>query len=380
MKISCLKERSWRGCPPEVRHRLLNPRLVFLHLSVFPLSSHESVCLISGKTVNLDKIQLANRWKTLSSRGSVRSSDNLLFGQGKQNKYMKINTNLAIVNPRNLISDASLEPTIKSIQTKTTATDNPTDGNGTEIFGSASYNINDKQDLPVKQIPSIDEIGSEGIILKVIEDDLVFEAQPDTKDFSRLYRDAVKEYWFCQPYFSLSIIFCCQGLGPTLIFVLLHTRGTSQQSSFAAKYEKLKWGSFQDDYNWNFFGGQPLKDKQEMALLCLLIMSRNDTSPLFRIVHEPAEIQDGPSTPTSLFVTGKYLSILLNLTSCTVELVHEPWIDYWESFLVLVLKSLISILDWKSSGNTYCLSFGARYLFELSAFVWPFGILPEVWI
>ncbi|KAK9004325.1 hypothetical protein V6N11_002127 [Hibiscus sabdariffa] len=72
----------------------------------------------------------------------------------KQNKYMKINTNLATVNPRNLISDAGLEPTIKNIQTKTTVTDNPMDGNGTGIFGIASYNINDKQDLLVKQIPS----------------------------------------------------------------------------------------------------------------------------------------------------------------------------------------------------------------------------------
>ncbi|KAK8558052.1 hypothetical protein V6N13_073733 [Hibiscus sabdariffa] len=37
-------------------------------------------CLISNKTENLDKIQLARRRKTLSSRGFVRSSDNLLFG------------------------------------------------------------------------------------------------------------------------------------------------------------------------------------------------------------------------------------------------------------------------------------------------------------
>ncbi|KAK8596909.1 hypothetical protein V6N13_001520 [Hibiscus sabdariffa] len=115
MKISCLKERSWRDCPPEVRHRyfqseldwfwndveddgggwrqrhrklrfigcqrLMNPQLAFLPFFVFPISNHGSVCLISSKTVNLDNIQSATRWKIRSSRGSARSSDNLLFGQ-----------------------------------------------------------------------------------------------------------------------------------------------------------------------------------------------------------------------------------------------------------------------------------------------------------
>ncbi|KAK8522000.1 hypothetical protein V6N12_066570 [Hibiscus sabdariffa] len=115
MKISWLKERLWRGCLLEVRHRffqsepdwfwsdveddgggwrqrqrklrligcqrLLNSHLVSLPLPVFPLWIHISKRFISDKTKNLNEIQLARRWKTLSSRGSVRSSDSILFGQ-----------------------------------------------------------------------------------------------------------------------------------------------------------------------------------------------------------------------------------------------------------------------------------------------------------
>ncbi|KAK8521621.1 hypothetical protein V6N12_031515 [Hibiscus sabdariffa] len=102
----------------------------------------------------------------------------------------------------------------------------------------------------------------------------VLKVQPDTLDLSQLYRDMVNE-----------------------IYVNNH--------HMLQRYEKLKWGSSQDDYNWNFFSGQPLEDKQEMALFCILFMNRNVTSPLFQIVHEPTEIQGGPSTPASPLGTGE---------------------------------------------------------------------------
>ncbi|KAK8585902.1 hypothetical protein V6N13_050872 [Hibiscus sabdariffa] len=104
----------------------------------------------------------------------------------------------------------------------------------------------------------------------------VLEVQPVTIDLIRLFRDVVDEYWFCQPYLILSIIFICQDLGPTLIFVLLYTRGISQQSPSAANNEKLKGGSSQGDYNWNTFGDQPLEDQQEMDFFYNVIMNTDD--------------------------------------------------------------------------------------------------------
>ncbi|KAK8526113.1 hypothetical protein V6N13_017178 [Hibiscus sabdariffa] len=104
----------------------------------------------------------------------------------------------------------------------------------------------------------------------------VLEVQPVTIDSIRLFRDVVDKYWFYQPYLILSIILIYQGLGPTLIFVLLYTRGISQQSPSAANNEKLKWGSSQGDYNWNTFGDQPLEDKQELISFCNVIMNTDD--------------------------------------------------------------------------------------------------------
>ncbi|KAK8608150.1 hypothetical protein V6N13_023581 [Hibiscus sabdariffa] len=105
----------------------------------------------------------------------------------------------------------------------------------------------------------------------------VLEVQPVTIDSIRFFRDVVDEwYWFCQSYLILSIIFTCQGLSPTLIFVLLYTHGISQQSPSVANNEKLKGGSSQGDYIWNVFGDQPLEDKLEMSFFYNVIMNTDD--------------------------------------------------------------------------------------------------------
>ncbi|KAK8598256.1 hypothetical protein V6N13_095640 [Hibiscus sabdariffa] len=91
----------------------------------------------------------------------------------------------------------------------------------------------------------------------------VIEVQSDTMDLSRIYRDGVYEYWFCQPYFSFFIISFCQG--SHFDFCPVAFSGISQLPSYVAIKEKLKWRSSQDDHIWKFFGGQPLEDKQEIA-------------------------------------------------------------------------------------------------------------------
>ncbi|KAK9019122.1 hypothetical protein V6N11_034161 [Hibiscus sabdariffa] len=103
-----------------------------------------------------------NRWKNkdicsfkVHNKSFVDESHLLKPGlscdhSGKQNKCMKITIDLVTVDSRNLISDVGSVPTKKSIHKKVIAKDISMDGGVSEIFGIASYNINDKQDLPVK--------------------------------------------------------------------------------------------------------------------------------------------------------------------------------------------------------------------------------------